>query len=157
MFTNSQQLLPVGWGCRIHQLQLCRAVRPSPPNKCPGYDTKKSVDVVPVMLKLWGMQSTPSLPSLPGSLWQFLVAMTCLWVSHCKLSKFLCVKSGKPWLINQATVKKILVYRTNEQLWIMRHVTVVGITFRHQFLRNFSHQYVWCLLNLPQVNIITHT
>ena len=33
-------LCPVGWGCRIHRLHLCRGVRPS--HKCPRYDTKKS-------------------------------------------------------------------------------------------------------------------
>ena len=49
---------PVGWGCRIHL-----------PNECPGYDTKQSV-----MLGLWGMQSTPSLPLLSGPLWLCVVA-----------------------------------------------------------------------------------
>ena len=39
------------------------------PNECPGYDTKYSDGEVPVMLKLWGMQSIPSLPSLQGPLW----------------------------------------------------------------------------------------
>ena len=43
-------------------------------NEYPGYDTKQSDGTVPVMLGLWGMQSTPSLPSLPGSLWSGLVA-----------------------------------------------------------------------------------
>ena len=37
-------------------------------NKCPGYDTKQSDGDVPVMLELWGMQSTTSLPSLPSPL-----------------------------------------------------------------------------------------
>ena len=55
---------PDGWGCRIHRLLLCRGVRP-PPNKCPGYDTKQSDGEAPVMLELWGMRSTSSLPSLP--------------------------------------------------------------------------------------------
>ena len=50
---------PVGWGCRIHWLLLCRGVRP-PPNECPGYDTKQSDGEVLVMLGLWGMQSIPS-------------------------------------------------------------------------------------------------
>ena len=36
------------------------------PNECPGYDTKQSDGDVPVMLGLWGMQSTPSLPLLRG-------------------------------------------------------------------------------------------
>ena len=38
------------------------------------YDTKQSDDMVPVMLDLWGMQSTPSLLSLPGPLWPKVVA-----------------------------------------------------------------------------------
>ena len=35
----SEQVLPSGWGCRIHWLHLCRGARN--PNKCPGYDTKQ--------------------------------------------------------------------------------------------------------------------
>ena len=42
---------------------------------CPsGYDTKQSDSEVPVMLEVWGMQSTPSLPLLPGSFWPRVVA-----------------------------------------------------------------------------------
>ena len=43
-------------------------------NECPGYDTKQSDGEVPVILELWGMQSTPSLPSLPGPLWPGVVS-----------------------------------------------------------------------------------
>ena len=64
---------PVGWGCRIHWLLLCRGVRP-PPNECPGYDTKQSDGEVPAVQELWAMRSTPSLPSLPGPLWPGVVA-----------------------------------------------------------------------------------
>ena len=39
---------------------------------CPEYDTK-SDDEVPVLLELWGMRSTPSLPTLPGPLWPRVV------------------------------------------------------------------------------------
>ena len=39
---------PVGWGCRIHRLLLCRGV--TPPNECPGYDTKQYDGEVPVLL-----------------------------------------------------------------------------------------------------------
>ena len=67
------QLCPVGWSCRIHRLLLCRGVR-SPPNECPEYDTKQSDGEVLAMLELWGMRSTPSLPSLPGPLWPGVVA-----------------------------------------------------------------------------------
>ena len=64
---------PVGWGCRIHRLLLCRGVRP-PPNECPGYDTKQSDGKVPAVVELWWMRSTLSLPSLPGPLWPGVVA-----------------------------------------------------------------------------------
>ena len=46
----------------------------TPPNECPRYDIKQSDGEVPVMLDLWGMRSTPSLPSLPGPLWLEVVA-----------------------------------------------------------------------------------
>ena len=60
---------PVGWGCRIHRiLLLCRGLRP-PLQRVSWYDTKWSDGEVPGMLELWGMQSTPSLPLLPGPLW----------------------------------------------------------------------------------------
>ena len=55
----------VSWCCRIHRLLIWRGVRP-PPNGCPGYDTKQSDSEVPVMLGLWRMWSTPSLPLLLG-------------------------------------------------------------------------------------------
>ena len=43
-------------------------------NEFPVYDTKQSDGEVPVMLKLWGMPNTPSLPLLPGPLWLEVVA-----------------------------------------------------------------------------------
>ena len=61
---------PVGWGCRIHWLLLCRGVRLPHPR----YDIKQSDGEVPVMLKLWGMRCIPSLPLFPGSLWPVMVA-----------------------------------------------------------------------------------
>ena len=39
-----------------------------------GYDTKQSESEVPVMLELWGIQSTLLLPLLPGPLWPGVVA-----------------------------------------------------------------------------------
>ena len=70
--TTPKPACPVSWGCRIHWLHLCRGVRP--PTECPGYDTKQSDGEVPAVLVLWGMRSTPSLPSLPGPLWPGVVA-----------------------------------------------------------------------------------
>ena len=57
----------VVWSCRIHRLLLCRVIR-SFLNECPGYDTKQSDGEVLVILQLCGIRSTPSLPSLAGSL-----------------------------------------------------------------------------------------
>ena len=65
--STPQRHCSVGWDCRIHRLLLCRGAKPHL-NGCPGYDTKQSDGEVPVMLELWGMRSTPSLPSLPGLL-----------------------------------------------------------------------------------------
>ena len=66
---------PVGWGCRIHRLLLCRwGKTPSPANECPRYDTKQSDREVPVILELWEMRSTTLLPSLPGPLCSGVVA-----------------------------------------------------------------------------------
>ena len=63
----------VGWNGRIHWFHLCRGARP-PSNECSGYNTKHSDGEVLVNLELWGMRSTPSLPSLPGPIWPGWVA-----------------------------------------------------------------------------------
>ena len=64
---------PVGWGCWIHRLHLCRGLRHSS-NECPRYDAKQSDGEVPVMLELCGMRSPSSLLSVPGPLWSAMVA-----------------------------------------------------------------------------------
>ena len=56
----------VCWGCRIHRLLLCRGVRPLH-KECRDGE-------ISIKLELWGMQSTPSLLSLPGPLWPGMVA-----------------------------------------------------------------------------------
>ena len=43
------------------------------PNVYPGYDTKQSNGEARVMLELWRMHSTPSLPLLPGPLYPGMV------------------------------------------------------------------------------------
>ena len=35
--------------------------------ECPAYDTKQAAGETPLMLELYGIQSTPSLSSLPGN------------------------------------------------------------------------------------------
>ena len=75
-YDERYEICPVDWGRRIHRLRFCRGV--SPPthlNECPVYDPKQFDGEVPVMLKLWGMRSTPSLLSLPGPFWPEVVAL----------------------------------------------------------------------------------
>ena len=54
---------------------LQRSKTPPNINECLEYDAKQSDGEIPVMLDLWGIRSTPSLPSLPGSLWPGVVAL----------------------------------------------------------------------------------
>ena len=55
---------PVGWGCRIHWLDLFRGLRHLP-NECPWYDIKQSDSKVPAMLRLWGIRSKPFIVIAP--------------------------------------------------------------------------------------------
>ena len=71
IFFNHFQLLvcPVGWGYRIHWLQLCVGVRPPPPPPPTSVLDMTLFDAeASVMLKLWEKQSTPILTSLLGPL-----------------------------------------------------------------------------------------
>ena len=60
-------------GAVEYTVHLYRGVRPPPSNECPDNDTKQSDGEAPVILGFWGMQSTPSLPWLPGPLWPGVV------------------------------------------------------------------------------------
>ena len=52
------------WGCRIHRLHLCSGVRLTPTS----VQDMTLNNLMVRLLELWGMQSTPSLPSHPGPL-----------------------------------------------------------------------------------------
>ena len=85
---------PVGWGCRIYQLFLCRGVR----------HPKSVLDITLnnlVMLELWGMQSTPSLPLFPGSLWPKVGATD--WVLSMGQIKLNCILMLN-WIVWNRTV-----------------------------------------------------
>ena len=60
-------IFQVDWSLRIHRLYLCGGVRLLA-NECSIYDTKQSEGKPPVMLELWGIRSSLSLPSLLGPL-----------------------------------------------------------------------------------------
>ena len=82
-FDINSMYCPVSWGGEFHRLRLSRGVG-HPPNDWPGCDTGQSGCRVPVMLELWGMQSTFSLPLPPGLLWPEVVtpggALSVGWV-----------------------------------------------------------------------------
>ena len=59
------------WAERIHLLNLCRGARP--PTSVLGMTIQYEGEA-PVLLELWGMWSTPSLPTLPDPLWHGIVA-----------------------------------------------------------------------------------
>ena len=67
--THMHQLLNINTSGYLRKVIHCPLQRGrTSPNKCPGYDTKQSVS------EIWEIQSTPSLPSLPGPLWSGVVA-----------------------------------------------------------------------------------
>ena len=122
-------------GCRIHWLHLCREVRPPPPqkNECPIYDTKQSDSEVLVMVELWGMQSTPSLPLLLGPLWPGVIApdrvlsmgqieqnvYLCYWYLNCILMQ--------NWIVWNGTVFDIETVLTLN--WIIWNRTVLTFNY----------------------------
>ena len=71
---------PVGWGCRIHQLHICRGVRHS--SECPAYDTKES-DGRPALARPYvGVHRSTSLMSLSLLLQQCHACLVRLtWVA----------------------------------------------------------------------------
>ena len=74
LFNSINQNGVVSWGCRINRLHLFRGVRPPGPMSVLIYDTKQSDGDAPVMLELWGIQSTPLLLLLPGPPWPEMLA-----------------------------------------------------------------------------------
>ena len=94
--------LEVGGGYKIHQLHLSLTEEQDYFNECPGYNTKQSDGEAPVILELWGIWSTLSLPLLPGPLWPevvpsdrvlprdqielFDIQTMCKWIAYAKLN-----------------------------------------------------------------------
>ena len=65
-FSSKPSCGPVGCGCRIHWLNFLYRAK-TPAKSVLIYDTKQSDGQASVMVELWGMWSTPLLPSLPSS------------------------------------------------------------------------------------------
>ena len=56
-----------------HFAASLQRVKTRPSNECPVYNMKQTDGESPVITELWGIRSTPSLPSLPGSPWPWLL------------------------------------------------------------------------------------
>ena len=82
--------ISVVWVCRIDRLHLCRGVRL--PQQVSWDDTKQSDSEAPVMMKLWGMRSTTSLPSLPGPLCDSTWDNPMYWSNRTKLFTYVRLK-----------------------------------------------------------------
>ena len=66
---NDKKYSPVAWDYKIHQLHLCRRLRPpTPTNECPRYDIKRLMVRFQYCWSFGGLQSTLSLPNLLGPL-----------------------------------------------------------------------------------------
>ena len=65
---------PVGWRDALECTGCIFAERQDSPNKSPTFDTKQHDGEAPVMLELWGMQSTFSLRLLTSPVWSGVVA-----------------------------------------------------------------------------------
>ena len=68
IYFDSKQQLPSRLGLQNTPTASLQRGK-TPPNECPGYDTKQSDGEVPAMQELRGIRSAPSLPLLPGRLW----------------------------------------------------------------------------------------
>ena len=73
VWTHTSWILPCRLGLwNTPTISLQRAKTPL--QRVSWYGTNPSDGEVSVMMELWGMQSTPSLPSLPGQLWPGVVS-----------------------------------------------------------------------------------
>ena len=112
-------------GCKIHRLYLCKGIR----TRVSWYDTKQSDGKVSVMLKLWGMRSTSSLPSLSGPLWPEVVTpdralsigqieLNCIlmlnWIAcNRTVLKLNCVWIKTIFILNWIVLKRIVYSNKN--------------------------------------------
>ena len=126
--------MPIDWGCRIHQLLLC-----------PGRDIKQSNGEVPVKLELWGMQSTPSLPSLTGLPWPKVVAPDRVQsVGQIELNSALILN----WIVWNGTIFDTEpVYLCSTELFEIELFICIKIALA---LLTYN---VWCAMKLNQIQI----
>ena len=69
-------------------------------NECPEYNTKRFNGEAPLMLELLWMQSTSSLPSHPGPLWNDSTWLCLIYGSKRYIWHLNCVQTNDLWLID---------------------------------------------------------
>ena len=75
------------------------------------YDTKQSNGEAPVMLELWGIRSTSSLPSLPGPLWPGVAAPDwVLSMGQIELNSVLMLEIELFWNLNYVLMLNWIVW-----------------------------------------------
>ena len=108
--TQPIQTCPVTRGCRIHQLLLCRGVRPFP-NECSGYDTKQSDGEVHDT-EILGNADYPFIAIIPrsilarsGSTWLGQIELNCIlmlnWIVWNRtVLRFFCLQTKTIFILN---------------------------------------------------------
>ena len=96
------------------------------PKDHPEYDIKQSDGKAPMMLKLWLIQGTPSLPLLPGSLWPGMDPIYGSNFNLFKLKKWHMLN----WIVRNRTVWSFNCVLTND--WYLIKLFVIHInTWNH--------------------------
>ena len=106
---------------------IARLVQSARAVEYPWYDIKQSDGEAPVMLELWGMWSTLSLPSLPSTFWPGVVApdrvlsMRQIILFNIKTVYFLTFKPrANEWLMfNRIAWNRTACHLTVVNKWLM--------------------------------------
>ena len=115
-----------------------------PMNECPGYDTKQSNGEIPVMLELWGMWSTPSLPSLRGPFRTGMV--TPDWVLSIGQIELNCVLMLS-WIVWIRTVFWAMKLCTNAKLNYLKWNCFLTLKLCTYAKLNYLRQDCFCMVN----------
>ena len=81
-------------------------------NECPAYDTKQSDVEVPVILEIWEMRRTSSLPSLPCPLWHLMgqIEINCVLMLN--------------WIVRNRTIfdiETMCKQKNCDTMWVVHH------------------------------------
>ena len=140
-----------GWLTQLSEVEeytdCISAVCKDSPNECLGYDIKQSDGETPVMLELWGMQSTSLLPLLRGPLWPRVGALDRVlsmsqielnWTELFEIELFICIKMNLA--LNNLQLQMCLKVKPNQNSGV---VVPVSISSMGQI--NLSRNYLYLI------------